>query len=85
MGGGVFGGEVVENVNEKIRSDLVKREEETKRRSGSAIFCSIFLLHPMSFYFTHFIEPPNLTWGLILNDFRPSNNSCAGWNYRSLY
>jgi hypothetical protein len=54
MGGGVFDGEVVENVNEKIPSDLVKREEETKRRSGSAIFCSIFLLHPMPFYFTHF-------------------------------
>jgi hypothetical protein len=55
MGGGVFGGEVVENVNEKIPSDLVKREEETKRRSGSAIFCStIFLLHPMPLYFTHF-------------------------------
>jgi hypothetical protein len=53
MGGG-FGGEVVENVNAKRPNGLRNQEEEEakRRRSGSVILCSIFLLHPMPLFYS---------------------------------
>jgi hypothetical protein len=49
MGGG-FGGEVVENVNAKRPNGCLRNRE--RRRSGSFILCSIFLLHPMPLFYS---------------------------------
>jgi hypothetical protein len=67
MGGG-FGGEVVENVNAKRPNGCLRNREEEeakRRRSGSVILCSIFLLHPMPLFYSHRFEESEESGGVI--------------------